>query len=292
MPQLALLLTTFVWGATFPATKAALEQISPLSFLFLRFLLGMIVVLAVLLLMRRALTRDAGMLRMSLIASGWLFLGYVLQTVGLHLTTASNSAFITVLYVVFVPLYLRRLGAHTWVSNGIALVGLWFLVKPTASANLGDLLTLGSAAAFAAHMVCLERYTRVTDSVSLFAWQLVMMTVAMLGAMWWEQPSAAMFEPSRVLVIGLVVTGVLATGAFAVQMWAQQLLPAQQVALLFAVEPAVAAWLAWYFLGENLDAQGWFGSALILGGVLLGSWTTGAVSSASQEPVTVRSEGG
>ncbi|HAN93330.1 MAG TPA: EamA/RhaT family transporter, partial [Nitrospira sp.] len=38
MPQFALLLTTFVWGATFPATKAALEQISPLSFLFLRFL--------------------------------------------------------------------------------------------------------------------------------------------------------------------------------------------------------------------------------------------------------------
>ncbi len=292
MPQLALLLTTFVWGATFPATKAALEQISPLSFLFLRFLLGMLVVFAVLLLMRRAVARDAGMVRMSLIASGWLFLGYVLQTVGLHLTTASNSAFITVLYVVFVPLYLRRLSAHTWVSNGIALSGLWFLVKPTASANLGDLLTLGSAAAFAAHMVCLERYTRVTDSVSLFAWQLVMMTMAMSVAMWWEHPAAAMFEPSRVLVVGLVVTGVLATGAFAVQMWAQQLLPAQQVALLFAAEPAVAAWLAWYFLGENLDAEGWVGSAMILGGVLLGSWATEDTSSTSPKPASVRSEGG
>ncbi len=292
MPQLALLLTTFVWGATFPATKAALEQISPLSFLFLRFLLGMLVVFAVLVLMRRAVTRDAGMVRMSLIASGWLFLGYVLQTVGLHLTTASNSAFITVLYVVFVPLYLRRLSAHTWVSNGIALFGLWFLVKPTASANLGDLLTLGSAAAFAAHMVCLERYTRVSDSVSLFAWQLAMMTLAMSVAMWWEHPAAAMFEPSRVLVVGLVVTGVLATGAFAVQMWAQQLLPAQQVALLFAAEPAVAAWLAWYFLGENLDAEGWLGSAMILGGVLLGSWATGETSSTSPKSVSVRSEGG
>ena len=89
-----------------------------------------------------------------------------------------------------------------------------------------------------------------------------------------------MFEPTRVLVVGLVVTGVLATGAFAVQMWAQRLLPAQQVALLFAAEPAVAAWLAWYFLGETLDAQGWFGSAMILGGVLLGSWATGEVSPA------------
>ena len=263
MPQFALLLTTFVWGATFPATKAALEQISPLSFLFLRFLLGMTVVFAVLLFFRRPLIRDTSMMRASLIATAWLFIGYVLQTVGLRFTTASNSAFITVLYVVFVPLYLLRLGLHTWVSNGIALAGLWLLVRPTASANLGDLLTLGSAAAFAAHMVCLERYTRVADPVSLFAWQLVLMTVAMSGVMWWEQPTLAMFEPSRVLAVGLVVTGILATGAFAVQMWAQRLLPAQQVALLFAAEPAVAAWLAWYFLGEHLDAQGWFGSATV-----------------------------
>lgn len=292
MPQLALLLTTVVWGATFPATKAALEQISPLSFLFLRFLLGTLVVCAVLVLMRRALTTNTAMLRMSVVASSWLFLGYVLQTVGLHLTTASNSAFITVLYVVFVPLYLRRLGAHTWVANGMALVGLWFLVKPAASANLGDVLTLGSAAAFAAHIVCLERYTRVTDAVSLFAWQLVLMTVAMLGAMWWEEPTATMFAPTQVLVVGLVVTGVLATGAFGVQMWAQQLLPAQQVALLFAAEPAIAAWLAWYFLGENLDAQGWFGSVMILGGVLLGSWVSGEGTATQATSVSVRPEGG
>ena len=292
MPQFALLLTTFVWGATFPATKAALEQISPLSFLFLRFLLGMIVVFAVLLFLRRPLIRDTSMMRASLIATAWLFIGYVLQTVGLRFTTASNSAFITVLYVVFVPLYLFRLGLHTWVSNAIALAGLWLLVKPTASANLGDLLTLGSAAAFAAHMACLERYTRVADPVSLFVWQLLLMTVAMSGAMWWEQPTLAMFEPSRVLAIGLVVTGILATGAFAVQMWAQRLLPAQQVALLFAAEPAVAAWLAWYFLGEQLDAQGWFGSAMILGGVLLGSWVAGESSPSQPDSMAARSEGG
>ena len=292
MPQFALLLTTFVWGATFPATKAALEQISPLSFLFLRFLLGMIVVFAVLLFLRRPLIRDTSMMRASLIATAWLFIGYVLQTVGLRFTTASNSAFITVLYVVFVPLYLFRLGLHTWVSNAIALAGLWLLVKPTASANLGDLLTLGSAAAFAAHMVCLERYTRVADPVSLFVWQLLLMTVAMSGAMWWEQPTLAMFEPSRVLAIGLVVTGILATGAFAVQMWAQRLLPAHQVALLFAAEPAVAAWLAWYFLGEQLDAQGWFGSAMILGGVLLGSWVAGESSPSQPDSMAARSEGG
>ena len=292
MPQIALLLTTIVWGATFPATKAALEQISPLSFLFLRFALGLMVVLAVLLLLRKRLISDALTVRSSLIATGWLFLGYVLQTIGLRFTTASNSAFITVLYVVFVPLYLRRLGLHTRLSNGIALIGLWLLVRPTASANWGDLMTLASAAAFAAHMVCLERFTRVMDATSLFTWQLFFMAIGLLGVMWWEQPTASMFQPSRTLIVGLVVTGLLATGAFGVQMWAQRLLPAQQVALLFAAEPAVAAWLAWYFLGETLDVTGWLGSVMILGGVLLGSWTTTEVLPEHTGSAPAHSEGG
>ena len=148
---------------------------------------------------RTQLAGDPFTVRISLIATGWLFLGYVLQTVGLRFTTASNSAFITVLYVVFVPLYLRRLGLQTWLSNGIALIGLWFLVRPTASANLGDLMTLASAAAFAAHMVCLERYTRVADPVSLFLWQFLFMTLALCGAMWWEHPTASMFKPIAVV---------------------------------------------------------------------------------------------
>jgi drug/metabolite transporter (DMT)-like permease len=288
MPQVALLLTTFIWGATFPATKAVLAQVPPLTFLFLRFSLGMALVLTVLAIGRRRLVRDRHTMQISLIATIWLFLGYVLQTVGLNYTTASNSAFITVLYVVFVPLYLRRLGLRTWASNVIALAGLWMLVKPTATGNMGDLLTLGSAAAFAAHIACLERFTRVADPVSVFAWQFLFMTFAMFGMMLWESPPGVAFEATRVLLVGLSITGIGATGAFAVQMWAQRLLPAQQVALLFALEPAFAAWLAWYFLGESLDAQAWVGSIMILCGVLLGSLPAGestaiVVSSASPE---------
>ena len=33
--------------------------------------------------------------------------------------------------------------------------------------NLGDLMTLGCAVAFAAHIVCLERFTRQFDAPSL-----------------------------------------------------------------------------------------------------------------------------
>ncbi len=274
MPRFALLLTTLIWGATFPATKAVLEQMPPLSFLFVRFLLGTILILGGLWATGRIPRRDRNIVRLSLIATVWLFLGYTMQTVGLRYTSASNSAFITALYVVFVPLILRRFGGHVWGAALVALIGLWLLVKPTASINLGDALTLACAAAFAAHIACLERFTREADPVSLFVWQLVFVTTAMMPVMMIESPSLDAFRPTTVLLIGLGVTGVLATGAFAVQMWAQRLLPAQQVALLFSLEPAYAAWLSWYFLDESLDAQGWVGSGLIFSAVVIGSFAT------------------
>ncbi len=278
IPQLALLLTTLIWGATFPVTKVVLEQIPPLSFLFLRFLLGALLTLVIVLIMGRHLRLDRPLLRMSLITTGWIFLGYVLQTEGLRYTTASNSAFITALYVVFVPLFARRFETRIWIAAGLAMLGLWLLVEPSVTINLGDLMTLGCAAAFAAHIICLERYTRKTDPVLLFLWQLLFVTVTMLPAMALEAPGAVVFTPTGVLLLALLITGVLATGAFAVQMWVQQLVPAQRVALIFSLEPAYAAWLSWYFLSERLAPKGWVGSALILAAVLLGSMSKDVVS--------------
>lgn len=280
MPRLALLLTTFIWGATFPATKAVLEQIPPFSFLFLRFLLGAVLVGGGYLFWRLRLHREPAVLRASAIATCWLFLGYALQTVGLKYTTASNSAFITALYVVIVPLILRRFERRVWLATGIATVGLWLLVKPSASGNLGDVLTLGCALAFAAHIACLERFTREVDSPSLFAWQMIASVVLLFPAMLIEQAPAQAFAPTALLLVGLGVTGGLATGAFAIQMWVQRIVPAQQVALIFASEPAYAAWLSWYVLGETLDAQGWVGSGLILLAVVVGSYGSGARSPA------------
>jgi drug/metabolite transporter (DMT)-like permease len=272
MPRLALLLTTLIWGATFPATKAVLEQIPALSFLFLRFVLGALLVWTWFLMARHRVHHQRELLIASAIATVFLFLGYVLQTEGLHYTSASNSAFLTALYVVFVPLILRRFEARVLIATAIATAGLWLLIKPSAVINVGDLMTLGCAVAFAGHIVCLERFTRAFDAPSLLVWQMTAMTMLFIPTLYWEQAPASAFAPTAVLMIGLLVTGGLATGAFAVQMWAQQIVPAQQVALVFASEPAYAAWLSWYFLGETLDLQGWIGSGLILTAVVLGAF--------------------
>ncbi len=273
MPRLALILTTLIWGATFPATKAALAQIPPFSFMFLRFLLGAVLAVGVYLAVGGRLRVDRELLRISGIATIFLFLGYVAQTVGLQTTTASNSAFITVLYVIFVPIFLRRFQGRTWFSAGLALTGLWFLVHPSLEMNIGDLWTLACAIAFAAHIACLEAFSRRGEAALFFLWQMMLVTLLLGPTMLIEGPTAAQIAPSGILLVGLGVTGGLATGAFAVQVWVQKVLPAQQVALIFSLEPAFAAWLSWYFLGEQMSADGWIGSALILAGVIIGGLT-------------------
>lgn len=278
MPRLALILTTLIWGATFPATKAALAQIPPFSFMFLRFLLGALLAVGVYLAIGGRLRIDRELLRMSAIATIFLFLGYVTQTVGLQTTTASNSAFITVLYVIFVPVFLRRFQGRTWFSAALALTGLWFLVHPSLEMNIGDLWTLACAIAFAAHIACIEIYSRRGEAALFFLWQMMLVTLLLGPTTLLEGPTAAQLAPTGLLLVGLGVTGGLATGAFAVQVWVQRILPAQQVALIFSLEPAFAAWLSWYFLGEQMSADGWIGSALILAGVIIGGLTP-------QEPV-------
>jgi len=272
MPQLALLVTTILWAATFPATKLALDQVLPFSFLFLRFLFGTLAVVVVLLCLRRTIRKDIATLRMAGIASIFLFIGYATQTVGLRYTTASNSAFITALYVVFVPLFLRRFNPWLWTALALAVSGLWLLIRPSTDMNIGDIYTLVCAVAFALHIIAVEAFVARSDIPSFSAWQLVMVTGVLVGPAFLEgyRPEAVTFTP--VLVGALVITGVGATAlAFFVQVWAQQHVPAQRVALIFALEPALAAWLSWLVLGERLDALGWVGSGLITAGVLIGT---------------------
>ena len=276
MPQLALLLTTVLWAATFPATKLALEQVLPFSFLFLRFLLGALAVGIVLAVFRRTLKWDAATLRMAGIASSFLFVGYAAQTVGLRYTTASNSAFITALYVVLVPLFLKRFDGRLWIALALAVAGLWLLIHPSAEMNVGDLYTLMGAVAFALHIIAVEAYTWRNDIASFSAWQLVMVTGVLAGPALAEgfRLESIAFTPT--LLWALVITGVGATAfAFFVQVWAQRHVPAQRVALIFAFEPALAAWLSWLVLGEQLGAAGWAGSGFITAGVLFGTMRKG-----------------
>jgi drug/metabolite transporter (DMT)-like permease len=287
--SLALLLVTLVWGATFPIVKNALADCSALLFNLLRMALAA-AVLAVLYRheLRAASARD---LRNGILAGGFLALGYQLQTAGLARTSPVTSAFITGLVVVFVPLLsamrvLRPAGASAPRANAyagamIAFIGLVLLTAPKHAAaprhpaasllggmHAGEWLTLGCAVAFALHLLTLARVSPTMPAPRLATLQIAAATVFMLVTL--PLGGATHLSVTPRLGGALLVTALLATAlAFTIQSWAQQHLPATNIALVLAMEP-VFAWLtALAFFGERLSVRSMAGAGAILMGILI-----------------------
>lgn len=212
---------------------------------------------------RRTLTRGA-------VIGTALAAGYLLQTLGLQSTSPGNAGLITGLFVVFTPLIERLTGrpvpGRTYLAVVVALGGTLLLTGGgTARIGIGDLLVLGCAVAFAAHIVLLSRWSPDLPSAPLALVQMAAATV-LFGA-----AAAPHFEPPAGggvwLAIG--VTGVFASAlAFFVQTWAQVHLTASRTALVLATEPAWALAFSVLLTGQRLDAVQGAGAALVLAAIL------------------------
>jgi drug/metabolite transporter (DMT)-like permease len=273
LAEFGLVMNTVVWGATFVLVKSALDDVTPLLFLALRFSLASIVlVLALGWRASKGFTwRSAGA---GALVGGFLYMGYLLQTVGLRLTTAPKSAFITGLCSVMVPLLaalVYRIRPQVPELAGVfaatAGLGLMTLEGPLGSMGRGDLLTLGCAVAFAAQIVTQGHFVDEMSFELLAVSQIVSAAVLSLSLFWWAEKPVIVWRP--MVVYAILITGLLATaGAFALQAWAQQHTTATRTALIFTLEP-VFAWVTSYVLvGEGLSGRGAAGAVLILGGVL------------------------
>ena len=275
--DVALVGNTVIWGATFVLVKSALADVSPLVFLALRFGLATI---ALLLLFRRGWTRNWIQLRWAALVGFFLFGGYLLQTFGLQFTSAPKSAFLTGLTSVLVPLlaalvYKNRPQASELLGVLIAIAGLGLMTLEGpmgsisfASMNRGDVLTVGCAIAFAAHIVTLGHYSGRIGFEMLSITQVATAAVLGISLCWWAEPPRLVWRPT--VVYAIIVTGLLATAlAFTVQAWAQQHTSSTRTALIYTLEP-VFAWLTSYLIvGEGLSRRATAGAALILSGVLL-----------------------
>ena len=267
---LSLWATCLIWGIAFPLAKLALADVSPMLFTSLRFVAATVLLLPAL---RHATSEEWR-------AGGWLglllALAFSFQTVGLDLTTASRSGFITALYIPFTPLIVatvfRRLPTAAAAAGiSVAMIGMTLLTGPghlAGGPNTGDLLSLICAALFAAHMVATGFFARRHDVRRLMMTQIA--TAAVLTTL-----ATPLLETPRLsatpLLIGVVAyEAVLASiVAIRLQLAAQRVLSATYAALVYSLEPVLAAVAAMVLTGDRLTPLQWGGGGLILTGSLL-----------------------
>jgi len=261
----ALLLVSASWGLAFVVMKDAIEKQSVNSFLFSRFLLAVIVMLMIKPSVVKAINKE--ILRKGFIAGLFLGSGYILQTLGLALTGAAITGFITGLYVVATPLIAAvvlkvRVTSFTWLCVAIATVGLALLSLKGWNLGFGEFLVLLCAVAFAAHIIALSRWSNGLDVYAMTIVQLATCTL-MTGVISFAQGYEAPADTAGWLVV--IYTAVICTAvAFVVQTWSQAHISATKVAVILTMEVVFAALFAMVFGGETLTVRALAGGVLMM----------------------------
>lgn len=292
----ALIITTMLWGFAFVAQKSAMTAMGPLTFSAMRYLLGGLAILPLVLWeLRRSGRRlqRADWPVVALIAVAF-FLGVSLQQIGLTMTTVTNSGFLTSLYVLFVPLlalvaFLQKPHPIVWVGVPMALVGVYLLNGGRLDGfNLGDLLVVGSAVAWAVQVYLIGTVSRrtglpVTISLICFA---VTALLSGIGSAAFETPNFRAIGDGwiEILYAGLLSTAV----AFTLQAVAQQYVPPANAAIILSAEGLFAALGGALVLGERLPPVGYAGAMLIFLAILL----VEAVPAVQQRRASVVPSGG
>ena len=269
--ELALVGIAAVWGLTFVMVQDAIELLPTMAFLAYRFLPAALLVALV---FWGALRRlPASGWRAGVVMGAFLTAGYTLQTLGLEDTTASNTGFITGLFVVFTPLmgalFLGdRVTWFAWVAAGVSAFGLYLLSGAGGELELrGDGLVLLASLSFAAHILATARAVGTYDVGALLAVQLgvcgmvCLLVAAVAGQL--EAPEG------RTVWSALVVTSLVASAlGFFVQSFAQRHAPPARTALILASEPAFAGLFGWLLADDRLSATGWLGAGLIMAAIV------------------------
>ncbi|MEA2601577.1 MAG: hypothetical protein QOF89_2569 [Acidobacteriota bacterium] len=287
------LFAVVVWGGSFIATKMALAEVSPVTVVWLRFALGVLVMGAVV-----AARRQLAWPSRSDLAyfTGLGFLGITfhqwLQSNGLVTSQASTTAWIVASTPIFMALLgwlvLReRLGWLGAVGIAVAAFGVLVVVSrgdlgAVASGRfgtVGDFLILLSAPNWAVFSVLSRKGLRRFPSAGMMFW--VMATGwAFTTILFVLGPGTAEVAHLTARGWGAVAFLGIACSGIAYVFWYDALtaLPASQAGAFLYIEPLVTVAVAAVMLGEPVAAATLAGG----GAILLGVWLVSLRPAASR----------
>jgi drug/metabolite transporter (DMT)-like permease len=290
-PELALVVASFLYGATFTIVQDALDHLTATGFVLLRFAIGGAVLAPIAL--RRGWRGPAARPADSAHVMTWCgvalgisaFVAYVCQNIGLQHTTTSNSAFITGLFAVFTPLIAALVYRHlpeqsVFASVALAVLGLFLLTGAQPTLGFGDAITLVTAFFFGIWFVQTGAWANRFDVVTLTCVELL--TLAALAV-----PFVALDglgELTAQAAFAVVFTGLGCSAfAFSIQVWAQRRIEPARASIINLLEPVVAGFVG-YAVGERLGWGGYVGAVIILAGILVAE--LGARRRSNVPPVT------
>jgi drug/metabolite transporter (DMT)-like permease len=267
----ALILTSVLWGTSFPVIKTVMYYVNEYTYTWVRSLIAILGLTPYLLYTYYRGRFSVSTARGGLLAGIAYALGLWLQGWGTKYTTASNSAFITGLNIIYVHIYsatvMRRYSIKLFLALILSISGLYLLTTPTTGFNLGDLLVLAGSFMWALQIILVDRYSGGDP--------LIFTLFEMVPALTFLIPDVVFYSTISVSVNVLLMITYLAfvcsNTAFALQVFGQRYVSPAVTAIVFLLEPIVAAILSYVLLGEVFTSIKVLGASLILTAMFLSS---------------------
>jgi len=272
--NLLLTLVALIWGSAFVFQAQGMAHVGPMVFTGIRFLIGVLLVAPLMAwewrkLQRADLALQPGDAIQIAGLGSLLLMGAAMQQIGIMSTRVTNAGFLTALYVPLVPLLgwlLLRHRPHwsAWPAALACLLGAFLLSgAQSLSISRGDVWIIASTLPWALHVVLIGRVADRMEAPFLVAGG--QFAVCGLLALAW----GLAFEPVhwagvQAAAVPIAYTGILSVGvAFTAQVVAQRYAHATDAAILLSSETVFAAAFGYVLMGDQLNAAGLVGCALI-----------------------------
>ena len=278
LSSLCLFLTAAIWGFAFVAQVQGMDYMGSLTYGGVRFAIGTLSLLPVILLFERrrgAPGETKQTLLYGSLAGVILFAASTLQQYGILLTqSAGKSGFITGLYTVLTPIFSIALGKKPGLLTGLgavsAFAGLYFLSAPEGlgRVTLGDGLLVAGAVFWTLHIMVVDAFAPRVRPIRFSSVQFAVCAILSLLAMsLFEQPTVGALWAGRAPLLygALLSVGV----AYTLQIVGQRHVEPSKAAIIFSLESLFAALGGFLLLREVLSWKGYLGGGLMFLGIVL-----------------------
>lgn len=302
---LILLVTACVWGSGFIAQKVGMYHMGALLFNGTRMLIASCVLLPVAIITSKRsgfYSRDSILAMLAIdrsfngdleleadkiiskrrrdiivggIACGLLTsIGAGVQQIGIKMVPVGKAGFLTILYVIFVPILGivlgRKVGAKLWACVAIALVGftLLSLNNGFGGISIGDIIIVISALFFAIQINVVGIYSIRTNPILLNMVQMLICGITNVAvSIIFENPSfAQIFAGIKPLMYSALLPGAL---CFTLQIVGQKNTNPTIASLVMSTESIFAMIFGVLILGEHMSGRELLGCAVIFGATAL-----------------------
>lgn len=269
------------WGVSFIATKVALDELVPLSIIFLRLILGTIFLSVIAVRTKKSFAVNfkshGGILLLALIAVFHLWI----QVTGLQYTSAANTGWIIGITPVFMALlgllFLKEYLTPLKISGIIiSFFGLLLLMSKGDFtsigfiSNKGDFLVLGSAFTWSVYSLVNKKISVNYPPMMTILFLFLIMAIIISPFAINKNSIESVIQLSTAGWIAILFLGIFCSG-IAYVFWAQSLkeMESAKVGAFLYFEPFVTVIASWILLNEEITLLMILAGIIITAGVIL-----------------------